>query len=76
VIDLQNTLKDWLIWIKKNEDIREPILIEKFESYINKSLKNKLIDDKTIEQYYIANPPYMSILGLKRVLMKNKYDKT
>ena len=76
VIDLQNTLKDWLIWIKKNEDIREPILIEKFESYINKSLKNKLIDDETIEQYYIANPPYMSILGLKRVLMKNKYDKT
>ena len=76
MVDLQNTLKDWLIWVKKNEDIREPILIEKFESYINKSLKNKLIDDETIEQYYIANPPYMSILGLKRVLMKNKYDKT
>ena len=76
VMDLQNTLKEWLIWVKKNEDIGEPILIEKFESYINKSLKNKLIDDETIEQYYIANPPYMSILGLKRVLMKNKYDKT
>ncbi len=76
VVDLQNTLKEWLIWVKKNEDIGEPILIEKFESYINKSLKNKLIDDETIEQYYIANPPYMSILGLKRVLMKNKYDKT
>ena len=76
VVDLQNTLKEWLIWVKKNEDIGEPILIEKFESFINKSLKNKLIDDETIEQYYIANPPYMSILGLKRVLMKNKYDKT
>ena len=76
VVDLQNTLKEWLTWVKKNEDIGEPILIEKFESYINKSLKNKLIDDETIEQYYIANPPYMSILGLKRVLMKNKYDKT
>lgn len=76
VVDLQNTLKEWLIWVKKNEDIGEPILIEKFESYINKSLKNKLIDDETIEQYCIANPPYMSILGLKRVLMKNKYDKT
>ena len=76
VVDLQNTLKEWLIWVKRNEDIGEPILIEKFESYINKSLKNKLIDDETIEQYYIANPPYMSILGLKRVLMKNKYDKT
>ena len=76
VVDLQNTLKEWLIWVKKNEDIGEPILIEKFESYINKSLKNKLIEDETIEQYYIANPPYMSILGLKRVLMKNKYDKT
>ena len=75
VVDLQNTLKEWLIWVKKNEDIGEPILIEKFESYINKSLKNKLIDDETIEQYYIANPPYMSILGLKRVLMKKKYDK-
>ena len=76
VIDLQNTLKEWLKWVKKNEDIKEPILIEKFKKYFNKSLKNKLIDEETIEQYCIANPPYMSILGLKRVLMKNKYDKT
>lgn len=75
VIDLQNTLKEWLKWVKKNEDIKEPILIEKFKKYFNKSLKNKLIDEETIEQYCIANPPYMSILGLKRVLMKKKYDK-
>ena len=75
VIDLQNTLKEWLKWVKKNEDIKEPILTEKFKKYFNKSLKNKLIDEETIEQYCIANPPYMSILGLKRVLMKKKYDK-
>ena len=75
VIDLQNTLKEWLKWVKKNEDIKEPILTEKFKKYFNKGLKNKLIDEETIEQYCIANPPYMSILGLKRVLMKKKYDK-
>ena len=75
VITLQNTLKEWLRWVKKNEEISEPVLMEQFKSYINKSLKNKLIDDETIQQYCIANPPYMSILGLKRVLMKKKYDK-
>ena len=75
IINLQNTLKEWLIWVKKNRDQNETILIEKFKVYIKKSLKSKLVDDQTIEQYCIANPPYMSILGLKRVLIKKNYDK-
>ena len=75
IINLQNTLKEWLIWVKKNKDQNETVLIEKFNVYIKKSLKSKLVDDQTIEQYCIANPPYMSILGLKRVLIKKNYDK-
>lgn len=75
IINLQNTLKEWLIWVKKNKDQNETVLIEKFKVYIKKSLKSKLVDDQTIEQYCIANPPYMSILGLKRVLIKKNYDK-
>ena len=62
--------------IMNNKDQNETVLIEKFKVYIKKSLKSKLVDDQTIEQYCIANPPYMSILGLKRVLIKKNYDKT
>ena len=63
------------VWVKKNKDLNEVVQIEKFKGYIKKSLKSKLVDDQTIEQYCIANPPYMSILGLKRVLIKKNYDK-
>ena len=45
----------------------------KFNEYVNTFLKYEAkINSKLIEQYYTANPPYMSVSGLLRYWDKKK----
>ena len=56
-------------WIKEKKSKYDNIedLTEAFNKYVYNFLKNKAqLDEKLIDQYYAANPPYMSVAGLVR----------
>ena len=44
---------------------------KKFNEYVYKKMQAAKINDELINQYYAANPPYMSVAGLKRYWEKN-----
>ena len=74
--DLKKILWDWAKWIKKNNDKFDDVdtLTEKFKNYVNNFLKNLNLSENLINQYYTANPPYMSVSGLLRYWnKKNKH---
>ena len=68
-------LKNWGDWIKENKSSYNSVekLTENFNEYVYDFLKNKKkLNKKLIEQYYAANPPYMSVTGLLRYWNKKK----
>jgi len=69
ISEMKNILKDWAYWIKEKKSKYDNIedLTEAFNKYVYNFLKNKAqLDEKLIDQYYAANPPYMSVAGLVR----------
>ena len=73
---MKKILWDWANWIKKNKDKFDDVdtLTEKFKNYVNNFLKNLNLSENLINQYYTANPPYMSVSGLLRYWnKKNKH---
>ena len=48
-------------------------LVKKFNEYVYEKMQSQNISSKLIDQYYAANPPYMSVSGLKRYW--DKYGK-
>ena len=76
--ELKSCLWDWANWFKnkKNENKDIELLTKEFNAYVHESLVNKGLSKILIEQYYAANPPYMSVTGLLRYLNKKaKNDK-
>ena len=74
--DLKKILWDWANWIKTNKNKFDDIntLTEEFENYVKDFLKNLNLSENLINQYYAANPPYMSVSGLLRYWnKKNKH---
>ena len=71
--ELRLSLSDWSLWIKENRTIffDDEILTKKFNEYVYKKMQAAKINDELISQYYAANPPYMSVAGLKRYWEKN-----
>ena len=71
--ELRVALSDWSIWIKEKRGIflDNKTLTEKFDLYVYNKIKQTKISSKLIDQYYAANPPYMSVIGLKRYWDKN-----
>ena len=49
----------------------DEILTKNFNEYVYKKMQAAKINDELINQYYAANPPYMSVAGLKRYWEKN-----
>ena len=72
---LRKTLKLWFDWIKKNElkYKNNEILTYKFNEYVLGEIKKENISKELINQYFAANPPYMSVVGIKRY-WKKKYE--
>tara|TARA_A100001011_G_scaffold100698_2_gene106082 strand:+ start:2442 stop:3329 length:888 start_codon:yes stop_codon:yes gene_type:complete len=66
--EMKKRLKSWSLWIKKNSSNNNTEeLTEKFNKYVSAFLRDEAkISNKLIEQYYTANPPYMSVSGLLR----------
>ena len=66
--EMKKRLENWSLWIKKNRSNNNiEVLTGKFNEYVNTFLKYEAkINSKLIEQYYTANPPYMSVSGLLR----------
>ena len=66
--EMKKRLENWSLWIKKNRSNNNiEVLTGKFNEYVNTFLKDEAkINSKLIEQYYTANPPYMSVSGLLR----------
>ena len=74
--DLKKILWDWANWIKTNKNKFNDMntLTEAFENYVKDFLKNLNLSENLINQYYAANPPYMSVSGLLRYWKKkNKH---
>ena len=74
--DLKKILWDWANWIKKNNNKFDDIdtLTKEFKNYVNDFLKSLNLSENLINQYYAANPPYMSVSGLLRYWnKKNKH---
>ena len=75
ISEMKFMLKNWGDWIKENKSSYNSVekLTEKFNEYVYDFLKNKKkLNKKLIEQYYAANPPYMSVTGLLRYWNKKK----
>ncbi len=70
--ELRGELIDWCNWIRNNmyNFSDDNALIKEFDQYVYKKMVSKKISYKLIEQYYAANPPYMSVSGLKRYIEK------
>ncbi len=70
--ELRDELRDWCNWIRNNmyNFSDDNTLIKKFDQYVYKKMVSKKISNKLIAQYYAANPPYMSVSGLKRYIEK------
>ena len=71
--ELRLALSDWSSWINEKRKIflDDEILTKKFNEYVYKKMQAAKINDELINQYYAANPPYMSVAGLKRYWEKN-----
>ena len=71
--ELRLALSDWSLWIKEKRTIflDDGILTKKFNEYVYKKMQTANISDELIDQYFAANPPYMSVTGLKRYWEKN-----
>ena len=75
ISEMKFMLKNWGDWIKENKSSYNSVekLTENFNEYVYDFLKNKKnLNKKLIEQYYAANPPYMSVTGLLRYWNKKK----
>ena len=66
---------DWSLWIKEKRKkyLDDNTLVKKFNEYVYEKMQSQNISSKLIDQYYAANPPYMSVSGLKRYW--DKYGK-
>ena len=66
--ELQQELEIWSYWVKEKKDkiLDNQSLVNEFNKFVYNNMKIKKIDDKLIYQYFAANPPYMSVSGLKR----------
>ena len=74
--EMKKILWDWANWIKTNKNKFDDMntLTEEFENYVKDFLKNLNLSENLINQYYAANPPYMSVSGLLRYWnKKNKH---
>ena len=71
--ELRLALSDWSLWINEKRKIflDDEILTKNFNEYVYKKMQTAKINDELINQYYAANPPYMSVAGLKRYWEKN-----
>ena len=71
---MKKILWDWANWIKKNNNKFDDIdtLTKEFKNYVNDFLKSLNLSENLINQYYAANPPYMSVSGLLRYWNKKK----
>ena len=71
--ELREALSDWSLWINEKRKIflDDEILTKNFNEYVYKKMQAAKINDELINQYYAANPPYMSVAGLKRYWEKN-----
>ena len=74
---LRKTLKLWFDWIKKNElkYKNNELLTDKFNDYVLGEIKKENISEELINQYFAANPPYMSVAGIKRYWKKKHESK-
>ena len=61
------------LWINEKRKIflDDETLTKNFNEYVYKKMQAAKINDELINQYYAANPPYMSVAGLKRYWEKN-----
>ncbi len=75
--ELRKTLKLWFDWIKINslKYRTNSLLTTKFNEYVLSELKKEKIEKKLIDQYFAANPPYMSVSGIKRYWHKKHENK-
>tara|TARA_B100000214_G_scaffold209710_1_gene152268 strand:+ start:1267 stop:2148 length:882 start_codon:yes stop_codon:yes gene_type:complete len=66
--ELKQELEIWSCWVKEKKDkiLDNQSLVNEFNKFVYNNMKIKKIDDKLIYQYFAANPPYMSVTGLKR----------
>ena len=74
ISEMKNILKNWADWIKEKKSRYDNIedLTNAFNDYVYDYLKNKhRLDENLIDQYYAANPPYMSVSGLIRYWEKS-----
>ena len=73
--DLKKILWDWANWIKNNNKFNDvETLTKEFKNYVNDFLISLNLSEDLINQYYTANPPYMSVSGLLRYWnKKNKH---
>ena len=73
--ELRDSLLDWSLWIKEKRKkyLDDNTLVKKFNEYVYEKMQSQNISSKLIDQYYAANPPYMSVSGLKRYW--DKYGK-
>ena len=72
--ELRVSLSDWSLWIKEKKEVflDNKTLTENFNKYVYNKIKQRKISSNLIDQYYAANPPYMSVIGLKRYWEKNE----
>ena len=75
ISELRDSLLDWSLWIKEKRKkyLDDNTLVKKFNEYVYEKMQSQNISSKLIDQYYAANPPYMSVSGLKRYW--DKYGK-
>ena len=75
--ELRKNLNLWFNWIKENnlKYKDNDILTIKFNNYVLEEMKKENIEKELIDQYFAANPPYMSVSGIKRYWYKKNENK-
>ncbi|MDN5203031.1 MBL fold metallo-hydrolase [Fulvivirgaceae bacterium BMA10] len=66
--ELEHNLSGWSMWIKDKFELNRDVesLVPEFQAFTTAQMKDQGLDDHTIRQYEIANPSWMSVVGLMR----------
>lgn len=69
---LQDRLHRWAEWMQPHAEAGRTVgeVAPDFEAYVRKELSDSGLDQKAIQQYDAANPPWMSVAGLLRYWKK------
>lgn len=69
---LQDRLHRWAEWMRPHAEAGRTVaeVAPDFEAYVRKELSDSGLDQKAIQQYDAANPPWMSVAGLLRYWKK------